>query len=166
MFNVLRPTPHTGLEETTFARTRPFSRPTRISTCKIYNTSRATMLFTSQFNPCCINIFMVFLKCKRESFTLDAFFSNDNFCHQYCQTIFLLKNLLLKIFTQIENWTKKYYQSDSSIYYKIYVIFFIIKYFVKGKINKISDILIFYDWKKKRQQMYHPPSKNRFFSKI
>lgn len=164
MFNVLRPTPHTGLEETTFARTRPFSRPTRISTCKIYNTSRATMLFTSQFNPCCINIFMVFLKCKRESFTLDAFFSNDNFCHQYCQTIFLLKNLLLKIFTQIENWIKKYYQS--SVYCKIYVIFFIIKYFVKGKINKISDILIFYDWKKKRQQMYHPPSKNRFFSKI
>lgn len=164
MFNVLRPTPHTGLEETTFARTRPFSRPTRISTCKIYNTSRATMLFTSQFNPCCINIFMVFLKCKRESFTLDAFFSNDNFCHQYCQTIFLLKNLLLKIFTQIENWIKKYYQS--SVYCKIYVIFFIIKYFVKGKINKISDILIFYDWKKKRQQIYHPSSKNRFFSKI
>lgn len=164
MFNVLRPTPHTGLEETTFARTRPFSRPTRISTCKIYNTSRATMLFTSQFNPCCINIFMVFLKCKRESFTLDAFFSNDNFCHQYCQTIFLLKNLLLKIFTQIENWIKKYYQS--SVYCKIYVIFFIIKYFVKGKINKISDILIFYDWKKKRQQMYHPSLKSRFFSKI
>lgn len=164
MFNVLRPTPYTGLEETTFARTRPFSRPTRISTCKIYNTSRATMLFTSQFNPCCINIFMVFLKCKRESFTLDAFFSNDNFCHQYCQTIFLLKNLLLKIFTQIENWIKKYYQS--SVYCKIYVIFFIIKYFVKGKINKISDILIFYDWKKKRQQMYHPSLKSRFFSKI